>query len=1135
MANDYNILAKHIAEKYMDRISGRDIEEYLIGEEPAKRVMVGMLAENRVDSAENGDYKENPETRFESVPSISVTFLVKKSSKGSIHIIPQGFLFYMVPPDYDRTVSYLLQLYSERDRKAYASVNELCEKYPDQKFFMPRTYKKIDIARYMGDGIEIPMAEIKTCRRSFETEISERLSVLTEQILEEVRIVPDIMISFRDLKSKESFSAISAAREERTNPHWEIDIVCSITETDDTCSVLLQMVNNTTVPAGINVGYVPRIFNAGLRIAGDAGIVFQDIRLDYFKNSYKPCPLIYAVAENTSAKYIPENNEICTDNIPVYCQNRLRTKDQYNSLITFEKLIENPVGNLKKISAKMQKDYQEREREFLREKCLSPVSKRKFERDLELYRQETDRFEKGIRQIEFKDWVKKAFLYMNQTFGTRIGGEHRGISGWRLFQIVFIVSMIPEMIRSEYKEDATLEGTDIEVANLLYFPTGGGKTEAFLGCCVFAMFFDRLRGKDAGLTAMLKYPLRLLAVQQLERVLAVVMKANIVREASGELGRTRQFEVGFFVGKSNTPNSITSKEPLSDRGDELHRERELILESDEDTLSEYYGFIDTCPICGEKKIRVRFNREKWQLEHYCTNPACMVDELPLLIVDSEIYRRLPSVVVSVIDKVALLGTTNEFKMLFGQVKGCCPIHGFSCRSKCAVSKEGCKEMLRRTAPLKDPIPTLFIQDEMHLVKESLGTFDAHYESFINYYARNLVPKEQQKQICFIGATATISMYEEHIRHLYHMAGRRFPCEYPSMKSGSDFYSYTDEEDITRIILGYAPYGRSVTNGMWESIYIMRTILYSLIQHADETFARLKEKGFAGSADDLKNMLLEYWMELVYNNRKQDAMELESSLRNQGNNHLEEKGIPQFEIEQMTSDVDFQTVRRTLFDIQANKGRLESTNLLLATSTISHGVDEDSFNIMYFFGMPNNNAEYIQAYSRTGRKYTGIVIDVIRLLRLRDRSYLKNFVVFHQNKDELVEAVPINRWAKNAVYSTLPGLLAALLMQYYTVKYDLDSLYFAAEVKKLLSEGRICEEEVAEHMIGIYACNAQEKLSLAYREVIGKELHRILGGLANGSFQRDEFLSDSISRFSHGKKRPMISLRDTEEQIEIRLR
>ena len=334
--------------------------------------------------------------------------------------------------------------------------------------------------------------------------------------------------------------------------------------------------------------------------------------------------------------------------------------------------------------------------------------------------------------------------------------------------------------------------------------------------------------------------------------------------------------------------------------------------------------------------------------------------------------------------------------------------------------------------LKDPVPTLFIQDEMHLVKESLGTFDAHYESFANYYAKNLVPEEQRKQIRFIGATATISMYQQHINHLYHMTGRRFPCEYPSMKNGEDFYSYTNMNDVTRILLGYAPYGRSITDGMWESVYLMRTILYSLIDDIDGTFENLKKLGFDDSKEKLSDMLYDYWIELVYNNRKDDVGDLANALQNQGNNHLEEKGIPKFNIEQMTSDVDFQTVRKTLFDIQSNRGELESTNILLATSTISHGVDEDSFNIMYFFGMPNNNAEYIQAYSRTGRKYTGIVIDIIRLMRQRDRSYLKNFVVFHQNKDDLVEAVPINRWAKNAIYSTLPGLLAALLMQHYTV-------------------------------------------------------------------------------------------------------
>lgn len=97
---------------------------------------------------------------------------------------------------------------------------------------------------------------------------------------------------------------------------------------------------------------------------------------------------------------------------------------------------------------------------------------------------------------------------------------------------------------------------------------------------------------------------------------------------------------------------------------------------------------------------------------------------------------------------------------------------------------------------------------------------------------------------------------------------------------------------------------------------------------------------------------------------------------------------------------------------------------------SHGVDQDSFNLMYFFGMPNNNAEYIQAYSRVGRKYAGIVIDIIRLMRVRDRSYLKNFIVFHQNKDDLVESVPVNRWAKNAIYSTLPGMLSGLLIGVY---------------------------------------------------------------------------------------------------------
>ena len=1133
MVNNYNILAKHIVSNYSNRISGNDIQNYLIGEDPAKRVMVGMLAENRVDNTFEGTYKENLETRFESVPSLSVTFVVKKGSTGSIHVIPQGLLFYTVAPDYDNTVKFVLQSYSEKDRCVYNSIDELCDIYAEQKLDLPQTHKVINMAEFMGAGIEISSGEFKTLKKHLEKEISEKLNVLAEDIMKEIRIVPKMTISFFDLQTKERFAAKSSAKEQQSYPNWTIDIVCNITEEADSYRFLLQMVNNTIMQNNTDTGYVPKIFNAGIRVVGDEGIIFNEIELDYFKNSYKEKQPIYAIAENTSAKFVEECNEILTDNIPLYYQNRLRTKDQYNQYITFEKLIDDPVSNLRKIYAEMQKDYVKCEAELQNSAFLNSAAKQKFQKDLDTYKQEIDRFERGIKQIEFKDFVKKSFIYMNKTFCTKLDGEFKNINGWRLFQIVFIVSLICEIIRSEYKDDSTLIQSDIEVANLLYFPTGGGKTEAFLGSCVFAMFFDRLRGKNHGLTAMLKYPLRLLAVQQLERVLVIVVKANIVREASVELKNTNIFEVGFFVGKNNTPNNISSREPLSDRGDS-HGSKALILESDEETLNDYYRFIDTCPVCGKKQINMRFNKNYWKLEHYCANRECRMDSLPLLIVDSEIYRYMPSIVVSTIDKMAMLGTTNEFKMLFGQVKKWCPKHGFSCQNKCLVSIEGCNESVRNINILKDPIPTLFIQDEMHLVKESLGTFDAHYESFVNYYVKNLVPKEQRKQIRFIGATATISMYEEHIRHLFHMAGRRFPCEYPSITSKEDFYSYTDKNDITRIILGYAPYGRSITNGMWESVYIMRTILYSLIVNAETLYQELQAQGFSESLDNLKNMLFDYWIELVYYNRKQDAMELDNSFQNQGNNYLEEKGIPKFNIEQMTSDVDFQTVRKTLFDIQTNRGDLESTNLLLATSTISHGVDEDSFNIMYFFGIPNNNAEYIQAYSRTGRKYTGIVIDVIRLMRIRDRSYLKNFVVFHQNKDDLIEAVPINRWAKNAIYSTLPGLLSAVLMQYYTVELGVDSIYRAVDLKKLLSEGKIDIDNVIKILIGAYACNNQEKLSLAYREVIQEETHRVLIGIANGNFQKDEFLSNAIARYTHGKKRPMISLRDTEEQIEIKI-
>lgn len=1127
MKNDYGILANYIVEQYTKRISGSDITDKLIGESPVERVMTGMLSENRNEVGLDGEYRENMDSRFDSIPSISLTFIVKKNEFANIQIIPSGLLFYNVLPKYEEVVNYEIKKYSEQDRHEYQSIEELCNLHPEDVFYLPKVYKKIDITEAMGNGITISLKDLHSSNWSLQDAITEKLSLLSDELRKEIRIVSDSQISFFNLKNEKEFNKVCSAKDETISPRWTIDIDCHVVEEEDVIRFSLQMVNNTPVQAGSNIGYVPKLFNAGIRVVGDDSTEFQEVELGCFATSFKERKKVYAVAENASAEYDEEKNEIKTENVPLYYQYRLKTKEDYKEYTSFENLISNPIKNLRYILADMRKDYDKCQKESKMIEGLSVQAKTKLKKALENYEAEINRFEKGIEQIEYKDDVKKAFLYMNKTFATTLYNDKK-IPGWRLFQIVFIVSLLPEMIRSEYKDDTTIREADQNITNLLYFPTGGGKTEAFLGACVFDMFFDRLRGKNDGVTAILKYPLRLLAVQQLDRVLKTVIKANIVRETVEDLKNTTPFRVGFYVGKENTPNNITSLELTGNDKVSLN------LLTDLEELNTQYRFIDTCPVCGKKEVQVQFDQNDWRLKHICKNEECKLSELPLLIVDNELYRLMPSIVVSTIDKMAMLGTTNDFKQLLGQVRGKCRIHGYSSKKKCGCGDPKCTEAIGIISPLKDPAPTLYIQDEMHLVRESLGTFDSHYESFISYYVKELLPEEQRKKICFIGATATISQYEEHIRELYHSEGRRFPCEYPSIKSGVDFYSYTDYDDLTRLMLGYAPYGRTVTNAMWESLYCMRYIVYGMMSHYKEHYSVLVKKGLTVSEDEFREMLYNYWISIVYNNRKNDVYEVQNTLQNQANNKLEEQKIPKFNAAQMTSDENFQQVRKTLFDIQENKHDLGAKNVILATSTISHGVDEDAFNVMYFFGMPSNNAEYIQAYSRTGRKYTGIVIDIIRLLRVRDRSYLKNFVIFHQNKDDLVEAVPISRWARNAIYSTLPGLFAGLIHQYYTVSCDRESLYKACDVKQLINSEDITEEDVVEKLIGVYGCKASDKLSAGYEEIIKEEIHKYFDGIGNGNFDKDVFLNEAIGKYAHGKHKPMTSLRDTEETVEIKV-
>ena len=707
--NNYNVLAKFLTDKYIRRVSGRDFPERIVGEKPEKTVMAGTMAEDRNEQTFEGEYREDLSRQFESIPSISLSFHIDKNSRGSLHLIPHGLLFYTVRPTYDEVKDYILRLQSERDHVVYTSVEDLKTKYPDMRFQLPQVYKKVVIEDIFKDGIEIPLNDIECGKIHLEDTINESLNTASDQIIEEICIVPDVDIYFADLVDKEHFELKCTPKDERVNAHWSIDIFQMISEQDGDYYFTFQMVNKTAKSDRQNLGYLSQIYDAGMAVVADKTIRFKEVPMRYFKTGFKKKEPVFAVAENASVEYDDKANSLKTVNVPRYFQKRIITIDKYSAYTKFDALISDPVKNLRFILGELKKDYINCQKEFDGAEGLSDAAKENFRHALSDYDTEISRFEDGIQQIEYTDWVKKAFVQMNKTFSTKLDSNARQIEGWRLFQIVFIVSMICEVIRCEYKDDSErgLKNADNDIANFLYFPTGGGKTEAFLGITVFSMFFDRIRGKDEGITAILKYPLRLLAVQQLDRVLTIIMKANIVRERDDQLRETNPFSLGFYVGKANTPNKIDPNEQLSDRGNQ-NASKQLILESDQDTLNEYYRFIDTCPVCGKKQINIKFNREGWRLEHKCDNPECKIHALPLYIVDNEIYRYLPTVIVSTIDKMAMVGTTNEFKMLFGQVKNRCKIHGFTSGAKCLCSKAGCKNPLDIVGLLKDPIPTLFI-------------------------------------------------------------------------------------------------------------------------------------------------------------------------------------------------------------------------------------------------------------------------------------------------------------------------------------------------------------------------------------------------------------------------------------------
>ena len=427
----------------------------------------------------------------------------------------------------------------------------------------------------------------------------------------------------------------------------------------------------------------------------------------------------------------------------------------------------------------------------------------------------------------------QAWLRTNETFDRYGRGRY---TDWRLFQLAFILAHLPTFAsRMEEFADRFDEFRDELAASLLYFPTGGGKSEAFFGLLVFNLFFDRLRGKHRGVTALVRYPLRLLTLQQARRLMRILTNAELVRLRHHITGWP--FEIGFWVGSGNAPNRVTQGfGGVPDITVAAHADDSSLLnppqgDTEADAAArrrsarykealEAYDKLRICPCCGSDTGMRKFSLQHGRIGVVCFNdrdcawntqnsPLPHRVPLPFLLTDDTIYQRAPSVVLGTVDKSALIGqhdrTINAIVGMFGCARYIDPQsrHFFMPRGDRALAKAE-DEGWTRLQPsfsggaevFHDPFPSLIIQDEGHLLDESLGTFSGLFETtleailtrlgegllrdYVATWPSESTTASRPRLAKVIAATATISDPDRQLRVLYQREPLRFPCPGPNL-------------------------------------------------------------------------------------------------------------------------------------------------------------------------------------------------------------------------------------------------------------------------------------------------------------------------------------------------------------------
>jgi hypothetical protein len=625
---------------------------------------------------------------------------------------------------------------------------------------------------------------------------------------------------------------------------------------------------------------------------------------------------------------------------------------------------------------------------------------------------------------------------------------------WFPFQIAFVLLNLPGLTRLDHPDRDTGQQA---TADLLFFPTGGGKTEAYLGLSAYTMAIRRLQGVVAGrdgeygVAVLMRYTLRLLTIQQFQRATALLCACEVIRRREAEKGNpiwgAEPFRIGLWVGQKTSPNWT---EDAAEAIQQHRGNQDGFVRGGSGTPYQ----LTACPWCGARINPGQHLESRsgvsttWRTLTFCGDATgtcpfgrrLSPDEgLPVVVVDEEIYRRLPSMLIATVDKFAQLPWRGEVGMLFGQVDGKCERHGFrspEIEDSSTHPKAGSLPVAKTIAmgPLRPP--DLVIQDELHLISGPLGSLVGLYETAID----RLCSWEVDGKVVrpkVIASTATIRNAAAQVHGLFLRQVNVFPPQ--GMDVRDSFFSVQrqpSEAHPGRYYLGICAPGRRLKAALIR--------VYVAFLCAAQTLYDTQGKG------------VDPWMTLVgyFNSiRELSGMrrlvddDVTTRARKMDGRGLAKRYLTPSDLEELTSRIRSESIPTILDRLEAvfdpvleaerktKREKRDATqkshrrlDVLLATNMISVGIDVKRLGLMIVGGQPKSTAEYIQATSRVGRNRPGIVCTVYNWSRPRDLSHYEKFEHYHATFYKHVEALSVTPFSTGAIKRGLAGLLVGMLRQ-----------------------------------------------------------------------------------------------------------